>query len=102
MTRSLRLLFLGTALLPLGLATACKDKPASTSPADVDAAATVVPNLEAQPGDTTTCPFSGRTFVVEADHPKVEYQGNSYWICSEKAAEQVRAAPGDYLDDFDG
>jgi YHS domain-containing protein len=80
-------------------ATAAPSEPGAAAPAP---AATVVPNLEAKPGDTTTCPFSGRTFVVAADHPQVEYQGKTYWICSENAAEQVRADPGKYLDDFAG
>ena len=45
---------------------------------------------------------AGKTFVVKADHPKVEYEGQSYWICSEQAAEQVRADPAKYLDGFEG
>jgi YHS domain-containing protein len=40
--------------------------------------------------------------VVKAEHPKVEYEGTTYTICSEKAAEAVRADPGKYLDDFSG
>ncbi len=75
--------------------------PATTETAETPAAQ-VVKNVDAAPGDTTTCPFSGKTFVVKAEHPKVEYEGKSYWICSEKAAEQVRADPDKYLADFDG
>ena len=97
-------------LVALGLG-ACSKAPAeapTTDPAAAtgepaaEPAAEVVKNVDAQPGDTTTCPYSGRTFVVKADHPRVEYQGKSYWICSEKAAEEVRADPGKYLDDFEG
>lgn len=62
----------------------------------------VVKNLEAEPGDVTTCPYSGRTFVVKAEHPKVEHDGKRYWVCSEEAAEAVRADPGKYLDGFTG
>lgn len=62
----------------------------------------VVKNAEASVGDTTTCPFSGKTFVVESTHPRVEYEGVSYWVCSEAAAEQVRADPAKYLADFEG
>ena len=40
--------------------------------------------------------------MVRAEHPKVEYEGQSYWICSDKAAEQVRADPDKYLADFEG
>ena len=75
---------------------------AAEAPTTETPAAEVVKNVDAQPGDTTTCPFSGKTFVVEAEHPKVEYEGQSYWICSDKAAEQVRADPAKYLADFDG
>ena len=45
---------------------------------------------------------SGRTFEVKEDHPKVEYEGVAYWICSDKAAAEVEADPGKYLDDFEG
>ena len=100
------------------LLTACgKEQPPTTDPAaatpaedpaqqavDADplAGREVVDNADAQPGDVTTCPYSGRTFEVKEDHPKVEYEGVSYWICSEKAAAEVEADPGKYLDDFDG
>lgn len=81
--------------------------PATATPepaveAEPAAEVTVVPNLEAQPGDTTTCPYSGKTFVVKAEHPRVEHEGKTYWVCSEKAAEEVRADPGKYLDGFEG
>ena len=77
--------------------------PTDAAPAGEEApAAEVVKNVDAQPGDTTTCPFSGKTFVVKAEHPKVEYEGQSYWICSDKAAESVRADPAKYLADFEG
>jgi YHS domain-containing protein len=62
----------------------------------------VIQNVDAQPGDVTTCPYSGRTFVVKAEHPKVEHDGKRYWVCSEEAAEAVRAGPGKYLDGFEG
>ncbi len=62
----------------------------------------VIKNAEARPGDVTTCPYSGRTFVVKADDPKVDYAGQSYWLCNEEAAEAVRANPGQYLDGFTG
>ena len=86
----------------VALALAGCDKGSETAAPTDAAQAEVVPNLQAQPGDTTTCPYSGRPFVVKAEHPKVEYQGNSYWICSEEAAEKVRADPDAYLADFEG
>jgi YHS domain-containing protein len=85
----------------------CDQGAATTPPTDAlepspASEAQVVPNLEAQPGDTTTCPYSGRTFVVKAEHPKVDYEGNSYWLCSEDAAQKVRADPSKYFDGFEG
>ena len=76
--------------------------PSGESAPDPLAGAPVVKNVEAQPGDVTTCPYSGRTFVVKAEHPKVDYNGQSYWICSEKAAEAVRADPTRYFEGFTG
>lgn len=79
------------------------EQPASGEPApDPTAGQPVVKNIDAQPGDVTTCPYSGRTFVVKAEHPKVDYNGQSYWICSEKAAAAVRADPERYFEGFTG
>ena len=98
MSRS-RLLLAATALTVL----ACSKQPKpTTEPTVATEPATVVANTDAKPGDTTTCPYSGRTFVVKEDHPQVEYEGETYTICSDKAAEAVRADPGKYLDDFAG
>jgi YHS domain-containing protein len=109
MTTSARALaFLAVLLLPVG----CDKGSTTTTPADASDPASLpeaaapeaelVPNLEAQPGDTTTCPYSGGPFVVKAEHPKVEYEGKSYWVCSEEAAEKVRADPDAYLEAFEG
>ncbi|MEM6990815.1 MAG: hypothetical protein AAF721_09965 [Myxococcota bacterium] len=87
---------------PSAPAAAPSEPAASAAPDDPLAGREVVPNVDAQPGDVTTCPFSGRTFEVKAEHPKVEYGGKTYTICSDKAAESVRADPGKYLDDFAG
>ncbi len=76
--------------------------PVGEPAADPLAGQPVVKNVDAQPGDVTTCPYSGRTFVVKADHPRVEHGGKTYWVCSEKAAEAVRADPAKYLDAFEG
>lgn len=83
-------------------ATNAAEPAAEAADADPLAGREVVENAKAQPGDVTTCPYSGRTFEVKQDHPKVEYEGVSYWICSEKAAAEVEADPGKYLDDFEG
>lgn len=103
-------------VLSLGLSACAKGSGPTTEPtaapgaaappgdaaADPLAGQPVVKNVDAQPGDVTTCPYSGRTFVVKAEHPKVDYGGQSYWVCSEKAAEAVRADPAKYLDGFSG
>lgn len=98
-----RTVILALALLPFS---ACDKDSASSAPDDATSQgaskAEVVRNVDAKPGDTTTCPFSGRTFVVKADHPRVEYGGSTYWVCSDKAAEEVRADPAKYLDGFEG
>jgi YHS domain-containing protein len=77
-------------------------EPPAGEPVDPLAGQPVVKNVDAQPGDVTTCPYSGRTFVVKAEDPRVEHGGQSYWICSEEAAQAVRADPGKYLDGFVG
>ncbi len=111
-TEGVRRILLAASALVL-LVPGC-DKPETATPADAAAPATpeapaadapaaeVVKNVDAQPGDTTTCPYSGRPFVVKAEHPQVEYEGETYWVCSEEAAEKVRADPAKYLDGFDG
>jgi YHS domain-containing protein len=106
-------------VLSLGLGACTKGSGPTTEPTNPDSATApphgegepsadplagrpVVKNVDAQPGDVTTCPYSGRTFEVKADLPQVEHGGKTYWICSEKAAEAVRAEPSKYLDGFEG
>lgn len=86
-------------LLAIG---ACEKQAAPAAPTDAAPASDLVKNVDAKPGDSTTCPFSGRPFVVKADSPQVEYEGKTYWICSESAAEAVRADPAKYLEHFEG
>lgn len=108
-SRSTVMVASASAFLAVGLL-ACHDAAPSTSPAAAESdatgssepAPTTVKNVDAQPGDTTTCPFSGRAFVVKAEHPQVEYEGKTYWVCSDEAAERVRAEPSKYLDGFEG
>ena len=92
-----RLLFL--CLLALG---ACEKPAPAAAPTDAAPAPALVKNVDAKPGDSTTCPYSGRPFVVKDDSPQVEYEGKTYWICSESAAEAVRAEPEKYLGGFEG
>ena len=71
--------------------------PESAAPADPLAGRPVVTNPAAKPGDVTTCPYSGRKFVVEADSPRFDHEGRSYVFCSEKARDAVAADPAKYI-----
>jgi YHS domain-containing protein len=114
MTRILPFL-LTAALLPL---TACKQSAESTAPDDATPGQgqqhregqgaqddskfegrEVVDNWEAQPGDVTVCPISGRKFEVNEDSGRYEYQGHTFvFCCAGKCLEKVEADPGKYLD----
>ncbi|MBK7828643.1 MAG: hypothetical protein IPJ59_26135 [Nannocystis sp.] len=45
----------------------------------------------------TTCPYSGRKFVVKADSPRFEYEGKNYVLCSDQARDAVAADPAKYI-----
>jgi YHS domain-containing protein len=64
---------------------------------DQTASATVVPNTQAQIGDTTTCPISGETFVVSESSPSAEYNGATYHFCCPGCRERFLANPEQYL-----
>ncbi len=74
----------------------------STPAADPLAGKPVVQNVEAKTGDVTTCPYSGRKFVVAENSPRWEYDGKNYVFCAEKALEEVKKDPAKYLADFRG
>lgn len=77
--------------------------PATTTPApDPLAGKPVVPNVEAQTGDVTICPYSGRKFVVADDSPRFEYEGKTYVLCAEQALREVQKDPAKYLAGFEG
>ena len=57
----------------------------------------VVPFGEAKVGDKTTCPVSGETFVVDADSPKAEYEGKTYYFCCGGCAGDFKADPASFL-----
>lgn len=100
-----------SALLVLCVLVGCdKSGDATQVPADDPAAASepgegavadadLVPNTEAQIGDVTECPYSGRPFEVKADSPKWEYQGKTYVFCGQKALDEVKQDPEKYLGD---
>lgn len=60
----------------------------------------VVPNWEAQAGDVTVCPMSGRKFEVKENYDRYEYEGYTFVFCCANCIDKVRADPGKYLDPF--
>jgi YHS domain-containing protein len=103
------LLCVGVLLVPLS---ACKDTPttaSTTAPAEDQRdenrkpdleGRPVVPNWEAQAGDVTVCPLSGRKFEVEAHFDRYDYQGYTFVFCCADCIDKVRADPAKYLDPF--
>jgi hypothetical protein len=65
----------------------------------------VVPNYEAQVGDVTVCPYSGRKFEVAVDSPRLMWKGKSWVLCSDEPMAEIQASPdkylGKYLDESD-
>ena len=102
------LLCAGLLLVPLS---ACKNNP-SAAPTDAPVSEReddrkddlegrrVVPNWEAQAGDVTICPLSGRKFEVEAHFDRYDYQGYTFVFCCANCIDKVRADPAKYLDPF--
>lgn len=52
---------------------------------------------EAKVGDRTRCAVSGDVFTVEADSPKAEYQGKTYFFCCDSCVDDFKADPARYL-----
>lgn len=91
---------LGAALL---LAACAGATPAPMSPEAVaEGAVEVEESLvapgEAQMGDSTRCPVSGHSFVVDADSPKVEHEGKTYFFCCPGCDEKFLENPAKYLE----
>lgn len=99
MIRQFTVLLLATAISACRPATSATPPTTSTGEAGDESldGRPVVPNHEAKPGDVTTCPYSGRKFVVAADSPRLEYQGKNYVLCSEQARDAVAADPAKYI-----
>ncbi len=57
----------------------------------------VVKNGEAKLGDTTVCPVSGETFVVEADSPHLDYQGKTYFFCCNDCDGDFKKDPAKFI-----
>lgn len=60
--------------------------------------AEAVANWEAQVGDVTVCPVSGKKFEVTAESPRYEYQGHSFVFCCPMCLEKTKADATQYLD----
>ena len=59
----------------------------------------VVDNWNAQVGDVTVCPISGKKFEVGEDAGHFDYQGYSFvFCCSGSCIDKLAADPGKYLD----
>ncbi|MCG3173354.1 MAG: hypothetical protein GMKNLPBB_01551 [Myxococcota bacterium] len=68
-------------------------KAPESSPADK-----IVPPGEARTGDKTVCPvMREHDFVVQADSPKVEYKGKTYYFCCEECIDTFKAEPEKYI-----
>ncbi|MBK7398265.1 MAG: YHS domain-containing protein [Myxococcales bacterium] len=57
------------------------DSAASAASATSSSAKGVVPPGEAKVGDRSYCLVSKEEFVVNADSPKAEYEGKTYYFC---------------------
>lgn len=55
---------------------------------------------EAKLGDRTTCPVSGETFTIDADSPKVELAGKTYYFCCNDCVADFNKDPQKYLAQF--
>jgi YHS domain-containing protein len=70
---------------------------ADTKAGAVSDDAPVVENTEAKPGDVTVCPYSGKKFVVKAEHPTMQWGEKTYVFCSDFAKQEVEKDPEKYL-----
>lgn len=96
------------SLLSLALASSCATTTAAATTEakaeakgeghhHVDANATVVKPGEAKLGDATVCPVSGEHFTVEADSPKAEYQGKTYYFCCNDCVADFQKNPEKFV-----
>ncbi len=59
--------------------------------------ADVVAQPGAQVGELTACPVSGEVFVVDADHPYVEYEGDNVYFCCPGCIRRFQRDPEAWL-----
>jgi Cu+-exporting ATPase len=73
-------------------------KPSAPEPKPADAKKGPVKEPgDANVGDTTRCPVSGDEFTVEANSPKVEHAGKTYYFCCGGCKKKFEADPEKYL-----
>jgi YHS domain-containing protein len=106
MTHPIRTLAL-VVVLPVLSSAACRTSPASapssssapsaSASASGASASKVVPPGEAKVGDTSFCLVSKEEFVVNADSPKVEYEGKTYYFCCSGCDKAFQKDPKKYL-----
>lgn len=51
---------------------------------------------DAKVGETTKCPVSGEEFVVDANSPKVEYEGKTYYFCCGGCKKKFESDPSKF------
>lgn len=90
---------LALALVACGGSQPEPSTPSASSSASTPSAATKGPAKEpgeAKVGDTTKCPVSGEEFVVDANSPKVEYEGKTYYFCCGGCKKKFEADPSKF------
>ena len=80
------------AIMSLGCAASVPPQPVDAHAAAPAATPLVAPG-DAKLGDRTRCPVSGEEFVVDADSPKAEYAGKTYYFCCPHCATKFQADP---------
>ena len=94
------LLAISGALLTLvacGGAAAPDESAGASSEASSGSELALVPPGEASIGDRSTCPVSGKEFVVSESSPSVEHEGRTYFFCCPNCAERFAADPEKYV-----
>lgn len=71
--------------------------PDSAASAPSSSAKGVVPPGEAKVGDRSYCLVSKEEFVVNADSPKAEYEGKTYYFCCSGCDKAFTKDPKKYL-----
>src|SRR5690606_18606227 len=76
---------------------AAPEEGAGASEASSGSELALVPPGEASIGDRSTCPVSGKEFVVSESSPSLEHEGRTYYFCCSGCAERFAADPERFL-----